>query len=96
MRASSRLALRSPTDGIVEKLAYTTTGQSIKAGDTVMNIVPVDDTVLIEARVTNDDIGYISVNQPASVKIQTYDWVRYGTLKGVVAQVSADATNEDA
>lgn len=85
------LALRSPVDGIVEKLNYTTTGQSIKPGDTVMNIVPLDDTVLIEARVGNDDIGYISVNQPASVKIQTYDWVRFGTLKGVVTHISADA-----
>jgi adhesin transport system membrane fusion protein len=47
--------------------------------------------VIVEARVGNDDIGYIAVNQPATVKIQTYDWVRHGTLKGVVSQISADA-----
>ncbi len=85
------LALRSPADGIVEKLNFTTVGQSIKPGDIVTNIVPIDDTVIIEARVGNDDIGYISVNQPASIKVQTYDWVRFGTLKGVVSQISADA-----
>jgi adhesin transport system membrane fusion protein len=85
------LALRAPVTGIVEKLKFTTVGQSIKPGDEVVNIVPIDDTVVIEARVGNDDIGYIAVNQPASVKVQTYDWVRYGTLKGVVSQISADA-----
>jgi adhesin transport system membrane fusion protein len=85
------LALRAPVSGIVEKLNFTTVGQSIKAGDVVTNIVPIDDTVIVEARVGNDDIGYIAVNQPATVKIQTYDWVRYGTLKGVVSQISADA-----
>lgn len=85
------LSLRAPVAGIVEKLNFTTVGQSIKPGDVVTNIVPIDDTVIIEARIGNDDIGYIAVNQPASVKIQTYDWVRYGTLKGVVSQISADA-----
>lgn len=85
------LSLRAPVDGIVEKLAFTTVGQSIKPGDTVTNIVPLDDTVIIEARIGNDDIGHISVDQPASVKIQTYDWVRYGTLKGKVTQIAADA-----
>jgi HlyD family type I secretion membrane fusion protein len=85
------LSLRAPVTGIVEKLKFTTVGQSIKAGDEVVNIVPIDDTVIVEARVDNNDIGYIAVNQPATVKIQTYDWVRHGTLKGVVSQISADA-----
>lgn len=85
------LSLRAPVTGIVEKLVFNTVGQSIKPGDVVMNIVPIDDTVVVEARVGNDDIGYIAVNQPATVKVQTYDWVRHGTLKGVVSQISADA-----
>jgi adhesin transport system membrane fusion protein len=85
------LSLRAPVAGIVEKLKFNTVGQSVKAGDEVVNIVPLDDTVVIEARVGNDDIGYVAVNQPASVKVQTYDWVRFGSLKGVVSQISADA-----
>ncbi|MGE0151812.1 MAG: HlyD family type I secretion periplasmic adaptor subunit [Reyranellaceae bacterium] len=85
------LSLRAPVAGIVEKLNFTTVGQSVKPGDVVTNIVPIDDTVIVEARVGNDDIGYVAVNQPASIKVQTYDWVRFGTLKGVVSQISADA-----
>lgn len=85
------LSLRAPVAGIVEKLKFTTVGQSIKPSDDVVNIVPIDDSVIVEARVGNDDIGYIAVNQPATVKVQTYDWVRFGTLKGVVSQISADS-----
>ena len=85
------LALRAPVDGIVQSLRINTVGQSLGPGDTVANIVPIDDNVLIEARVGNDDIGYVSVDQAASVKVQTYDWIRYGTLKGKVINISADA-----
>lgn len=85
------LSLRAPVDGIVQGMRFSTVGQSMRPGDTALNIVPVDENVLVEARVGNDDIGYIALEQAASVKIQTYDWVRFGTLKGKVEQISADA-----
>ncbi len=89
------LVLRSPIAGIVQALRFNTVGQALRPGEPVMNIVPIDDNLLIEVKVTNDDIGYIKVDQPATVKIQTYDWARYGALKGVVEQISADATLDD-
>ncbi len=89
------LVIRSPIAGIVQGLRFNTVGQAMKSGEVVMNIVPIDDNLLIETKVTNDDIGYVRVGQPATVKIQTYDWARYGTLKGVVEQISADATSDE-
>jgi adhesin transport system membrane fusion protein len=89
------LVVRSPIAGIVQGLRFNTVGQSIKPGEPIMNIVPIDDNLLLEVKVNNDDIGYVKVGQPATVKIQTYDWARYGTLKGVVEQISADATFDD-
>ncbi len=89
------LVVRSPIAGIVQALRFNTVGQALKPGEPIMNIVPIDDNLLIEARITNDDIGYVKVDQPVTIKIQTYDWARYGTLKGVVEQISADATLDE-
>ncbi len=89
------LVIRSPIAGIVQGLRFNTVGQAVKPGEAIMNIVPVDDNLLIEVKITNEDIGYIKVGQAATVKIQTYDWARYGTLKGVIEQISADATFDD-
>ena len=85
------MAIRAPAGGIVQSMRFTTVGQSVKAGETIASIVPIDDSVQIEARIGNDDIGYVAVGQPASVKIQAYEWVRHGTLKGAVTRISADA-----
>jgi HlyD family type I secretion membrane fusion protein len=89
------LVVRSPIAGIVQGLRFNTVGQALRGGEQVMNIVPIDDNLLIEVKVSNDDIGYVRVGQPAAVKIQTYDWARYGSLKGVVEQISADATTDE-
>lgn len=59
-----------------------------------MNVVPTGDTLIIEARVSNDDIGFIEVGQEAEVRVNTYDFVKFGTLKGTVSQIAADATED--
>jgi HlyD family type I secretion membrane fusion protein len=88
------LEIRSPVAGVVQNLVVTSANQSVRPNEPLMNIVPTGESLVIEAEVSNDDIGYISVGQTATVKIRTYDFVRYGTLSGVVEQVAADATED--
>jgi len=88
------LSLRAPVDGVVQNLTVHSIGQSIGPNEPIMNIVPTGDTLIIEARVTNADIGYVEIGQAAEVKVNTYDFTRYGTLHGVVERISADATED--
>lgn len=84
----TRTVLLSPVNGIVQELNYRTIGGVVPPGETVMNIVPVDDRMEAELRVSPTDIGFIRVGQPVNVKIGTYDFMRYGTVPGQVALVS--------
>jgi HlyD family type I secretion membrane fusion protein len=92
-QATSRLRnleITAPDDGIIQGLAVNNIGQSIKPMEPLVNVVPVSDSLVIEAKVANQDIGYISVGQKARVKVLTYDFAKYGTLEGVVEQISPD------
>jgi len=86
------LVLYATTAGVVQNLNVTAPGQSVAANEAILNIVPSRDTLIIEAQVSNDDIGYIRVGQTTTIKVQTYDFIRYGTLNGVVQHIAADAT----
>lgn len=85
------LSVRAPIDGIAQGISITAPGQAIRGNETLLTIVPTSAHLLIEARVSNDDIGHISIGQKATVKIQTFDFVRFGALDGVVEQIAADA-----
>jgi len=86
-----RTLITSPTDGIVKNLRFTTVGGVVKPGEGIMEVVPSDDRLVIEARLSPLDRGYVEIGQPAQVKISTYDFVRYGTLNGKVTLISADS-----
>ncbi|MGE0722729.1 MAG: HlyD family type I secretion periplasmic adaptor subunit [Alphaproteobacteria bacterium] len=88
------LVLRSPEDGIVQNLEVTGIGQAVRPSQPLMRIVPTGNNLVIEARVTNQDIGYVHEGQAATVKVRTYDFVKYGGLKGKVEKVAADATED--
>lgn len=88
------LVLYASTAGVVQNLAVTTPGQSVAANEALLNIVPSQGQLIIEAKVSNDDIGYVRVGQTATIKVQTYDFIRFGTLNGVVQHVAADATED--
>jgi adhesin transport system membrane fusion protein len=87
----ARLEVKSPIDGIVKNLRYTTIGGVVKPGEPIMEIVPTGDTLVVSLKLDPSDRGFISEGQPAKVKISTYDFNRYGGLDGRVALVAADA-----
>ena len=86
-----RNELRAPADGIVNDVQITTEGGFVNAGEKIMQIVPVGDNLLVEARVAPSDIAFITVGDRAIVKVTAYDFSIYGGLDGVVQQVSADS-----
>jgi membrane fusion protein, adhesin transport system len=90
-----RTELRSPVNGIVNKLNVTTVGAVVSPGGAVMEIVPLDDTLLVEGRIKPQDIAFIRPDQDAVVKLSAYDSSVYGSLKGKVERISADTIIDD-
>jgi len=90
-----RTELRSPVYGIVNRLNVTTIGAVVQPAANLMEIVPLDDTLLVEGRIRPQDIAFIRPNQDAVVKITAYDPSVYGSLKGKVERISADAILDD-
>jgi adhesin transport system membrane fusion protein len=90
-----RTEIRSPVDGIVKDLKINTVGGVVKPGDDVVEIVPADDQLVVEARVRPADIAFIYPGQKATVKLTAYDFAVYGGLPAEVIDISADTiTNE--
>ena len=87
----ARTDVRAPIDGIVNRVLVTTIGGVAKPGMPLMEIVPVEDSLLIETDIRPEDIGFIRPGLKARVKLTAYDYVRYGALDGVVETVGADA-----
>lgn len=87
--------LKAPVTGIVKNIRVTTEGGVIRPGEDVMEIVPVEDDLVIEAKVSPADIGFIREGQKAAVKIDAFDYTIYGDLPGTLFYISAD-TLEDA
>jgi membrane fusion protein, adhesin transport system len=85
------LVVRAPVDGIVQELTVTTPGQSVGSNQPLMKLVPTGGGLVIEARVANEDIGYVRIGQPVTVKVRAYDFLRFGTLSGAVERIAADA-----
>lgn len=90
-----RNELRSPTTGIVNNLQVTTEGGFVNAGETIMQVVPIGDRLLVEARISPRDIGFVAVGDPANVKVTAYDFATYGGLSGSVVEVSADSIYDE-
>lgn len=86
----SRTQVRSPVNGIVKQIQINTVGGVIKPGMDLLDIVPIDDSLLIEAKVSPKDIGFIKPDLSAVVKLTAYDFSIYGGLKAHVETISAD------
>lgn len=87
--------LTAPVKGIVKSIRLTTVGGVIRPGEDVLEIVPLEDDLLIEAKVAPQDIGFLRVGLDVSVKIEAYDYTIYGDLDGVLSYISADTLEED-
>ena len=91
----ARTDVRSPVDGIVKELKVTTIGQVVQPGLDLVEIVPLDDTLLIEAEVRPADIAFLRPGQPAVVKLTAYDFTLYGTLEGELERISVDTIEDE-
>lgn len=89
-----RTALSAPVYGIVNKINITTIGAVVQPGANIMDIVPLDDTLLVEGRINPQDIAFIRPGQDAVVKITAYESTVYGSLKAKVERISADTIEE--
>lgn len=90
-----RAEIKSPIDGIVKNLRYNTIGGVVKAGEPILEIVPTGDNLVVQAKLKPTDRGYVRAGQPTTVKISTYDFVRYGGLDGVVQLVAPDSSTDE-
>ncbi|WP_137898292.1 HlyD family type I secretion periplasmic adaptor subunit [Sphingomonas sp. 2SG] len=91
----SRLTLRSPVRGVVKNIEVSTIGGVIPPNGKVMEIVPLDERLLIEARIQPRDIAFIRPGQAAKVKVTAYDYSIYGGLDGVVTTISPDTIRDE-
>lgn len=87
-----RAEMRSPVDGIVNKISLTTIGGVVEPAMKLMEIVPIDSELKITAKVQPNDIGFLKIGQPAKVKITAYDAQIYGSLDGTLVRIGANAT----
>ncbi len=83
-----RLEIKAPVRGIVKGLITNTVGRVIQPGGIISEIVPVDEELIVEARIDPLDIGHIRKGQDAEIKITTYDFSRFGTIDGRVINIS--------
>jgi len=90
-----RLILISPVDGVVQQLAVHTVGGVVTPAQQLAVVVPSDTTLEVEAMISNRDIGFVHVGQSAQMKIDTFNFTRYGLLHGEVLSVSQDAIVHD-
>ncbi len=86
-----RARILAPVDGVIKTLAATTLGEVIRPGVSIAEIVPSEDSLLIEARVRPQDIAFLRPGLPATVELTAYDASIYGGLKGELDQIGADS-----
>jgi len=89
------MKLTSPVDGTVQQLAVHTEGGVVTPAQPLMMIVPRDDVLEVEAFLDNKDIGFVKAGQEAEVKIETFQYTKYGTIHAKVMSVSHDAINDE-
>lgn len=93
-RQLSQKTLNAPLRGIVKNIRVTTEGGVIRPGEDVMEIVPIENDFLIEAKLSPIDIGFVHLGQDAVVKVDAFDYTIYGNLEGSVTYISADTLEE--
>lgn len=93
--ALQRAKVVSPVRGIVKNIEVNTIGGVIAPGGKIMDIIPLDDQLIVEAKISPQDIAHIRLNDPALVKITAYDYAIYGGLDGEVILISPDTLKDE-
>jgi adhesin transport system membrane fusion protein len=86
-----RTVVAAPITGTVKGLRSSEPGWVVKAGEAIMDVVPADDAIEVEARLSPADRGLVLQGMPVRVKVSAYDFLRYGALEGHVQLIAADA-----
>lgn len=90
-----RLFIRSPVQGIAQEIQTQTVGGVIAPGSTVVEIIPLNADLHVEARVTTSDIGFIYVGQETQVKVTAFDYTKHGGIDGVIEGISATTVQDE-
>lgn len=93
--AFKRATIRSPMKGVVKNVQVTTVGGVIQAGQPILEIVPTEDEMLVEAYVKPSEVAFLKVGQIAVVKLTAYDFNKYGGLDGVLEHLSPDTLRDE-
>jgi adhesin transport system membrane fusion protein len=93
--AFRRTTIRSPMKGIVKNVQITTVGGVVQAGQPILEIVPTEDEMLVEAYVKPSEVAFLKVGQEAVVKLTAYDFNKYGGLDGVLEHLSPDTLRDE-
>ena len=91
----NQTSVRSPVRGTVKRLFYNTIGGVVLPGKEVVEIIPLDDTLLLEARIKPQDIAFLRPEQKANVKFTAYDFVVYGGLEAQIEHIGVDTVMDD-
>lgn len=90
-----RQILTSPIDGYVNKILVHTIGGVVTPAEKIMTIVPKNAKMVVKAKVLNQDVGFVEENMPVSIKIDTYNFQKYGIINGVVTLVSPNSIQDE-
>jgi adhesin transport system membrane fusion protein len=82
-------------DGVVNRIIISTSGGVVKPGSPILEMIPVNDELILEVEVAPTDIAYVIKDQKAVVQLSAFDFAVYGSLEGVVMNVSADTITKD-
>ncbi len=91
----TRTDIRTPVNGIVNRIYINTIGGVVKAGEPIMELTPTDERVVIEAQVRPNDRAELHSDLPANIKVGAYDFGIYGTLRGRLTEISADTVSDE-
>lgn len=93
--AFRRTTIKSPMKGVVKNVQITTVGGVVQAGQSILEIVPTEDEMLVEAYVKPSEVAFLKVGQAAVVKLTAYDFNKYGGLDGVLEHLSPDTLRDE-
>ena len=90
-----RTVVKAPMKGVVKNIQITTLGGVVQPGQNIMEIVPTQDEMMVEAFVKPSEVAFLKVGQPATVKLTAYDFNKYGALEGVLEHLSPDTLKDE-